>query len=124
MKAGYHKLYYDNLSRTLSRTLLSHSIMTYQIKAGGPPPPPPPPSVGALATKTVGGGAAGGIAGGIAAAAAVAANRRAANGDVLVAGAGGVGAKATVGGGLNMQEVLAQRSRLRKVDREAPGRRS
>ena len=120
MKAGYHKLYYDNLSRTLSRTLLSHSIMTYQIKAGGPPPPPPPPSVGALATKTVGGGAGGGIA----AAAAAAANRRAANGDVLVAGAGGVGAKATVGGGLNMQEVLAQRSRLRKVDREAPGRRS
>jgi len=122
MKAGglYHELYYDNLSRTLSRTLLSYSIMTYQMKAGGPPPPPPPPSVGALATKTVGGGAGGGRA----AAAAVAANRRAANGDVLVAGAGGVGAKATVGGGLNMQEVLAQRSRLRKVDREAPGGRS
>ena len=122
MKAGglYLELYYDNLSRTLSRSLLSHSIMTYQMKAGGPPPPPPPPSVGALATKTVGGGAGGCIA----AAAAAAANRRAANGDVLVAGAGGVGAKATVGGGLNMQEVLAQRSRLRKVDREAPGRRS
>ena len=122
MKAGglYHELYYDNLSRTLSRSLLSHSIMTYQMRAGGPPPPSPPPSVGALATKTVGGGAGGGIA----AAAAAAANRRAANGDVLVAGAGGVGAKATVGGGVNMHEVPAQRSRLRKVDREVPGRRS
>ena len=85
-----------------------------KIGAGAPPAPPPPPSQ--VATKATGAGAG---AGGIAAAAAAAANRRAAacgDGEPILEKknvSGGLGA------GLNMQEVLAQRNKLRKVDTAA-----
>jgi hypothetical protein len=94
-----------------------------QPKTGGggvaPPPPPPPPPAAALASK-----APAGVPGGaIASAAAAAANRRAiaAENGENIAPAGGT-AKAAVGGsagGLNMQEVLAQRNKLRKVEKPA-----